>query len=650
MFLASVQLRYLTPDGREESLRGASSPAGRWLRLEVVAPDAAGRVLPPPSGLPAREVLLRVAQAEPGLRLLGLTIELDGVNLRDRFLANGFQSWSQTRLLGPDDRLPGLRLLRFLRPYGDYSWVNYDGRPGRFHSHWLTYTVDTAGACPSSHGSADPLGRGAGPAGRQAGRFTFLASLNEANAYTVFHVDYRAPALRRGASCGRLWAEIDVEGLQPRPGDTLAHLYSAEGDALLPLVRTYAARLAEITAAELGPVAYGPRPGALIPRPAAGAGPQPHRPGGWNSWYNYYTRVTAKDILAETEALRSEGLPLDFVQIDDGWQVAVGDWLGPSARFAGDRERRRPRPAAGPVSPDLMPGLAASIRDSGFVPGLWVAPFVAVRQSTVFRRGWVHPWTAGWNPLWGSSIHALDLSRPEVQDYVREVGDTFRQWGFGLVKADFLYAAALRPWGGRTRAQRMREAMRLLREVMPGRLLACGVPLASAAGLCDFNRLGPDTAPKWEDSLLAFCRYRERVSNLNALRTLLGRWFMNGTLFVLDPDVFILGRSKLSPAERRTLYDVTTTLGGMQSFSDSIARLDLPARDLIRRTFPLPDLSVLSVTEEQPDVYTVVVDRKSTPDQSLPPAGSPADSPGLSRLMVNLSTQGGLPTRSSEWE
>ena len=682
MSLSRVALAYLTPSGHLERLRGHAPLGDMWMRLEVAAcATPATTVTTPVAPSPGRELLLRVTAAEPGLRLLRLTLDLDDVNLRDRFLANGFQSWSETRLLGPDDRLPGLRLLPFLRPYGDYTWVPYDGRPGRFHSHWLTYTCNAgaeaaSGALAGARGSSGPMG---------TSRFTFLGSLNEANAYTVFHVDYRAsgrdgdgavtrdgtvtgdgvltgagaateacrltrdggdagPAPARAASRGRLWAEIDVEGLEPRPGDTLAHLYWAEGSTLPPLVRDFAARLAEIMKAELGDAAPPDwLPGTLIPCPPSGTGTGnaralPHRPGGWNSWYNYYNRVTAKDILAETDALRSAGLPLDFVQIDDGWQAAVGDWLEPSPRFAGVRERGRSRPAggSGAAAAHLMPDLAASIRDAGFTPGIWVAPFVAIRQSSVFRRGWVHPWKAGWNPLWGSSIYALDLSRPEVVDHVRRVGDTFRNWGFGLVKADFLYAAALRPWGGRTRAQRMREAMRLLRQVMPGQLLACGVPLASAAGLCDFNRLGPDTAPKWEDSLLSFCRYRERVSNLNALRTILARWFMNGTLFALDPDVFILGQSKLTPAERQTLFDVTTTLGGMQSFSDSIGRLAPEARDLVKRVFPLADLAVLSVTEEAPDLF-----------------GIAAPSGGGDRVLlrVNLADrpQGGLPPHTSEW-
>ena len=638
MRLGEVRLEYLTRAGRLERLEGLLP-----LRDSLVGLEPFGIGLPTSGPVSSVEAGLRLSAAEPGLRLMRLAVELGGINLRDRFLANGFQSWSETRLLGPDDRLPGVRLLGFLRPYGDYNWVDYDGRPGRLHSHWLTYTVDGGGPAPGRT-AASESGRGV----------TFLGSLNEANAYTVFRADYRA---------GRLWAEIDVEGWEPSPGDVLAHLFWAEAPAgeghplpsavghgpqptadnlLLALVRAYTARLAEVTRNELGRGAPDWATGTLVPR-------LPHRPGGWNSWYNYYTRVTAKDILSEAETLRSTGLPLDFVQIDDGWQAAVGDWLELSPRFAGATHAggpaspatRAPTAIKGPVTNQVMKDLASAIHYKGFEPGLWVAPFVAVRQSEAHARGWTRPWKAGWNPGWGSSIYPLDLSRPEVTDYVRQVGEAIYEWGFGLVKADFLYAAAPRPWGGRTRAQRMREAVRLLREVAPGRLLACGAPLASAAGLCDYNRLGADTAPIWESKLLSFCRYRERVSNLGALRTVLGRWFMNGTLFVLDPDVFILGKSRLTPAQRRTLYEVTTTVGGMQSFSDSVAGLDPEARTFLARTFPLPPLEVRVVSEERPDLFAVRVG-------SPAPSGTPTPA---NVLRVNLSprTQGGLAPHDAHW-
>ncbi len=638
MRLGYVRLEYLDRGGAKTRLEGA-------------LPLADGRVRLEPFNGPG-EIGVRVEKAEPRLRLLGLELELRDANLRDRFLANGFQSWSETELLGPDDRLGGLRLLGFLKPYGDYDWVGYPGRPGRFHSHWLTYTVD-AGTAPDAVAAANS---GHGPGGRP-GAVTFLGSLNEATAYTVFRIDYRA---------GRLWAEVDVDGMVPAPGDVLAHIFHAEGgpspgsrrratglgaagsgasqtrtgegSPLLPIVRSYAARLAEVWKDELAAVRVKvpsaergdepePGPGTLVPRLA-------HRPGGWNSWYNYYNKVTRQDILAETATLRAAGLALDFVQIDDGWQAEVGDWLGPSPRFLGTRGVAEAAGARG-VGARGMKDLASAIRDAGFAPGLWVAPFVASKRAEVFRRGWIQPWKAGWNITWNSSVYALDLDRPEVTDYVRRVGDTFHDWGFDLIKADFLYAAGVRPWGGKTRAQRMREALRLLRQATPGRLLGCGVPLASAAGLCDFCRLGADTTPKWEDGLLSFARYRERPSTLGALRTVLNRWFMDGTLFILDPDVFLFGPGRLTGTERRTIYDVLTTVGGMQSFSDSVGRLDPEAAAVVKRTFPLPPLEVRAVEENGPDFFTVTAER----------GGHPL------RLRVNLSDapQAGLLPRSSSF-
>lgn len=608
MKLGRVRLDYLTPGGSRAGLQGELPLADGRVRLEPFdGPDEAGVTL---------------ARVEAGIELLGLTVELKDVNLRDRFLANGYQSWSETRLVGPDDRLPGLRsVVGFLKPYSDYGWVDYPGRPGCFRSHWLTYTLSGgftggqanrgAGAAPAGAAPAGEAPAGEAPAGEVGPRgVSFLGSLNEDTAYTVFRVDYRAGSCR---------AEVDVEGMRPEPGQILFRVFhteaeGGEGSPLLRAVGAYARRLGEVWKEELAWVwreaaVPGPEPGRLFPRPG-------RRPGGWNSWYNYYGRVTARDIRRETEALRSAGVAVDFVQIDDGWQAEVGDWLEASPRFlqgggrsgvqvGGPASARTTGSGSGRSGAAGMADLARSIRDAGLEPGIWVAPLVASKRAEVFRRGWVMPWRAGWNPGWGSSIYALDLGRPEVADYIRRVGDTFQAWGYGLVKADFLYAAAVRPWGGRTRAQRMREAMRLLRRVMPGRLLGCGVPLSSAAGLVDFCRLGPDTTPKWEDGLLAFCRYRERPSTVTALRTILGRWFMNGTLFVLDPDVFILGPGSLTDTERRTLYDVTTTLGGLQTFSDSVADLPTELRDLVTRTFPLPDLEVLEVEEPEPQLYRI---------------------------------------------
>src|SRR5262249_14054797 len=55
----------------------------------------------------------------------------------------------------------------------------------------------------------------------------------------------------------------------------------------------------------------------VVPRPA---------PTVWCSWYHYFGGVTEADILENLDAIGRHDLPVDVVQIDDGWQAEIGDW------------------------------------------------------------------------------------------------------------------------------------------------------------------------------------------------------------------------------------------------------------------------------------------------------------------------------------
>ncbi|HLX06080.1 MAG TPA: hypothetical protein VKR28_11120, partial [Candidatus Binatus sp.] len=58
---------------------------------------------------------------------------------------------------------------------------------------------------------------------------------------------------------------------------------------------------------------------------------------GWCSWYHYFHAITEDALranLKSLEAMRSE-FPLDIVQLDDGFQSALGDWDTTNAMFPG---------------------------------------------------------------------------------------------------------------------------------------------------------------------------------------------------------------------------------------------------------------------------------------------------------------------------
>ena len=103
-------------------------------------------------------------------------------------------------------------------------------------------------------------------------------------------------------------------------------------------------------------------------------------PSVWCSWYQHFLDVGEEDIVENLGAIVNHDLPVDVVQIDDGWEAGVGDRLELSERFS-DLER-----------------LAARIRGSGRRAGIWLAPFIAGANSTLAKQhpGWLVG-DAGWN-------------------------------------------------------------------------------------------------------------------------------------------------------------------------------------------------------------------------------------------------------------
>lgn len=247
----------------------------------------------------------------------------------------------------------------------------------------------------------------------------------------------------------------------------------------------------------------------------------------WSSWYSLYSAVderVLKRILEEWGEM-----PFDVIQVDDGWQVSIGDWQ------------------ANPSFPSGMRDLAARIRATGRKAGLWLAPFLGVRSSHLFQE---HPdWflrdragklvPAGHN--WAEALFALDSTRPDVQAWLTTLMKQVRAWGFDYLKLDFLYAAALpgRRHVDMGRERAYREALHLLRASMgkDAYFVACGAPILPSLGLCDALRIGPDVSGEWENRRDAILLRNPSTPGIrNAIRTSLHRLWLK-PLVQLDADV-----------------------------------------------------------------------------------------------------------------
>jgi alpha-galactosidase len=280
-----------------------------------------------------------------------------------------------------------------------------------------------------------------------------------------------------------------------------------------------------------------------------GAGRAVDPPRVWCSWYSLYTAIDER-ILKRVIGQVS-GMPFEVFQVDDGWQAGIGDWEA-NGKF-----------------PSGMGVLATRIRVAGFVPGLWLAPLLAVPSSRLHRE---HPdWllrdgkgrlvSAGFN--WGEPLHALDCTRPGVLGWLATLMRKVRSWDFGYAKLDFLYAGALpgSRCDGVSGEASYRVALHVMREALgDAYLLACGAPIVPSAGLCDGMRVGPDVAASWDvprDSRL-LANYTMPGSR-NAVRTTVHRLWLD-RLFHVDPDVvyFRAYRCGMTSAEKRLLRDLAT--------------------------------------------------------------------------------------------
>ena len=309
---------------------------------------------------------------------------------------------------------------------------------------------------------------------------------------------------------------------------------------------------------------------------------------GWCSWYHYFQSVREEDIVANLEELaaRRDELPLTYVQIDDGYQADIGDWLTPNAKF-----------------PHGMPWLVDKIHAAGFQAGLWLAPFLMGENSQLYRE---HPdWAVQFKPgkpyiaqlNWGQRCFALDLTRAEVIEWLEGVFRTIcDDWGFDYVKIDFVYAGAvdgIRRDPNVTRAQAYRHGLEAIRRAVGDRfILGCGNPLGPSVGLVDGARISPDVAPFWtprrEEADLD-ATLMSRPSALNAIRNILSRFWMHGRLWMNDPDCLLVrdDATALSLDEVRTLATVIALSGGMVLDSDDLTKLPAERREIISMLLPV---------------------------------------------------------------
>ena len=66
---------------------------------------------------------------------------------------------------------------------------------------------------------------------------------------------------------------------------------------------------------------------------------------GWCSWYHYFHAITEEAMRSNLHALRElrSQFPIEVVQLDDGYQAALGDWDRTNAEISERPQKARER-------------------------------------------------------------------------------------------------------------------------------------------------------------------------------------------------------------------------------------------------------------------------------------------------------------------
>ena len=217
-----------------------------------------------------------------------------------KIFVNGYQSWTESREYSIDEKMPRCGIIGKLIPnmtaYGEERFVKPSPR-GAFHGFTYGYIRDYV----KTH---------------------LYGSMTEENGYTIisFNTKHNAVTISKdleGVVISKPYEIFNVGYFEGEYDEVFDRYFSLQN---LPGLRLKSAT-------------------------------------GYTSWYNYYKKVTRRDIDNDLLSFAMQGVQPMFFQIDDGYQTHVGDWLSVKPKF-GD-----------------MKQLTDTIHEQGIKAGLWLAPF-----------------------------------------------------------------------------------------------------------------------------------------------------------------------------------------------------------------------------------------------------------------------------------
>jgi len=344
-------------------------------------------------------------------------------------------------------------------------------------------------------------------------------------------------------------------------------------------------------------------------------------PIGWWSWTVYYGAINEGETLsnADWQAAHLKSLGYKYLQVDEGYQYARGEYATPNAT----------------QFPDGMRFVGQHVIGEGLTFGVWTAAFEVTKRAWVYEhhKDWlVH--NAKGDPIpigtvWDQKsdvLYALDTTHPGAQQYLR---DTYRklvrEWGVRFIKLDFMDTSAIEGYHYRpntTALEAQRIGLQVIRDTVGDEVILDkdGSPMLNPVGLVDTGRISADTGH-------SFARTKDAASGIAA------RFYMQRNFFIDDPDAFNVTathlmehgheQSSITRGAAEASIALSAVSGGMYEIGDDMPILGsekdrlalVENRELLymskvgRASTPV-DLMTYEPQDEQPSIFILQEDQR----------------------------------------
>lgn len=254
---------------------------------------------------------------------------------------------------------------------------------------------------------------------------------------------------------------------------------------------------------------------------------------GWNSWDYYFTTVSSEAVRENLEFIKNDpelNGKLKAVVVDDGWETCVGEWYA-NHRF-----------------PEGLTYLADLIKSYGMIPGIWTN---GAQTETLCEPALRHPEYFTLDefgiPFTVDGKQVIDPTHPAAEKFILDTYSRLYEAGFRMFKVDFIstilqakrfYDPACGPY------EAIRRLLKLIRQAVgpDSHIVGCSFPAECGPGLVESSRISIDIHNHWPH-VLWIMEYMQV------------KFWQNGKLFRIDPDMLVVRGSETSLEEETNVFN-----------------------------------------------------------------------------------------------